>query len=172
MDFQILYGKISPRLKKIAKYYNGHRFFIDEDDLYQEMCMYLWDNYRDGMPSGINEPYVIKGCEFHLRNYIRKQREKATFASLQEPIDNSGETLQDVLPDKKEPLEAVAERKITIDEIRNNGLSAMEKKVLVLLLEGYAAREAGKKLGISHVMVLKYKQRIIRKCRMESIIIS
>jgi len=169
VDFEILYEKICPRLKKMARYYNGHRFFIDEDDLYQEMCMYLWDNYKEGMPTGINEPYVIKGCEFHLRNYIRKQREKASFTSLQEPIGDSGDTLQDVLPDRADPLDVLAERDISIDEIKNNGLSAMEKKVLVFLLEGHTAREAGKALGISHVMVLKYKQRIIKKCRRESV---
>ncbi len=169
MNFEMLYDKICPRLKKMARYYNGHSFFVDEDDLYQEMCVYLWGTYKAGMPSGINEPYVIKGCEFHIRNYIRKQRPKASFTSLQEPVGDSGDTLQDVLPDRKEPLDVLAQRDIAIDEIRNNGLSGMEKKVLVLLLEGHTAREAGKALGISHVMILKYKQRIIKKCRKESV---
>jgi RNA polymerase sigma factor (sigma-70 family) len=169
VDFETLYDRICPALKKMARYYNGHGFFIDGDDLYQEMCMHLWGNYKAGMPNGINEPYVIKGCEFHIRNYIRKHRSKASFTSLQEPIGDSGDTLQDVLPDRKEPIDVLAQRDIFLDEIRNNGLSGMEKKVLMLLLEGYTCREAGKALGISHVMILKYKQRIIKKCRREAV---
>jgi len=50
MDFEGLLGKISPRLKRIATKRNGHGSFIDKEDLYQEMCIYLWENYREGQP--------------------------------------------------------------------------------------------------------------------------
>jgi trk system potassium uptake protein TrkH len=30
------------------------------------MCLYLWQEYSQGLPIGINEAYVIKGCEFHI----------------------------------------------------------------------------------------------------------
>jgi DNA-binding CsgD family transcriptional regulator len=45
----------------------------------------------------------------------------------------------------------------------NNGFSKREKDVFGLLLEGYTVREAGEKLGISHVMVVKLKNRLINK---------
>jgi len=44
----------------------------------------------------------------------------------------------------------------------NNGFSKREKDVFGLLLEGYTVREAGGKLGISHVMVVKLKNKIIK----------
>jgi len=163
MDFETLFKKISPRLKRIARNHNGHGFFIDEDDLYQEMCIHLWKNYKDGQPTGINEAYIVKGCEFHILNYLRKVREKARIVSLEKPINEEGGTLKDILPDGKEPLDKFIDRNLTINDIKNNGFSKREKEVFSLLLSGLTVRETGKELGISHVMVIKYKQRIIKK---------
>ena len=90
MDFETLFKKTSPRLKRIARSYNGRSFFIDEWDLYQEMFIHLWNNFKDGAPAGMNEAYIVKGCEFHILNYIRKEREKATIVSLEEPLNEDG----------------------------------------------------------------------------------
>jgi len=165
MDFETLLKKISPRLKSIAISHNGHGFFIDKEDLYQEMCIYLWDNFKDGVPLGINEVYIVKGCKFHILNYLRKQKEKAWIVSLEKPLNEDGYRLKDILPDKKEPLDRCIDRKTIINDIKNNGFSKREKETLPLLLEGYTVREIGEKLGISHVMVVKLKQRIIKKCQ-------
>lgn len=165
MDFETLLKKVSPRLKSIARSYNGHGFFIDKEDLYQEMCIHLWDNFRDGVPPGINEAYIVKGCKFHMLNYRRKQKEKAVIVSLDKPLNEDGYTLKDILPDKKEPLDRCIDRETIINDIKNNGFSKREKETLPLLLEGYTVREIGEKLGISHVMVVKLKQRIIKKCQ-------
>ena len=161
MGFETLFKTISPRLKRIARSHNGHGFFIDENDLYQEMCIHLWDNFRNGVPITMNCAYIIKNCEFYILNYIRKKREKATIVSLEKSLDDSGGTLKDVLPDTNEPLDRCVDRKITIDSIRNNGFSKRGKEVFSLLAEGYTVREVGKKLGISHVRVVKIKKRII-----------
>ncbi len=163
MNFETLLETISPRLKRMAKSHNGHGFFIHEEDLYQEMCIHLWKNYKDGQPTGINEAYIVKGCEFHILNYLRKEREKARIVSLEESINEEGGTLKDILPDGKEPLDKFIDRDLTIEDIKNNGFTKREKEVFSLLLSGLTVREAGKELGISHVMVVKVKNRIIKK---------
>jgi len=70
MDFRVLLEKITPALRSIARKYLL-RTSYDEEDLYQEMCLYLWQEYSQGLPIGINEAYAIKGCEFHSLVQVR-----------------------------------------------------------------------------------------------------
>ncbi|MEW6008174.1 MAG: sigma-70 family RNA polymerase sigma factor [Candidatus Omnitrophota bacterium] len=163
MSFNELLKKISPILKRIAASYSRPVCLCAEEDLYQEMCMHLWNNFKRGMPPGVNYSYIIKGCQFHLLNYLRKTRPKVKVSSLDEVVNENGDTLKDLLADTSEPLEEYLERKISIDDIKNNGFSKREKQVFSLLLSGLTVRQAGERLGISHVMVLKYKHRLISK---------
>jgi RNA polymerase sigma factor (sigma-70 family) len=164
MDFRILLEKITPALKYVARKHLL-RGFYNEEDLYQEMCLYLWQHYSYGLPIGKNEAYIIKACEFHIQNFLRKGRPKAVIVSLDELISPSGQTLGDILEDKKDNTDTCIERNITVDEIRNIGLTDREKTVFSCLLKGYTARETASEIGISHVMVLKYKKNIIKKWR-------
>lgn len=166
--FEVLLNRVSPRLRKIARFHNGHGRFIDGDDLYQEMCWHLWNNYGLGIPDTVNDSYMVKGCEFHLRNYLRKTREKAYLLSMEKPLDEAGTTLRDLIPDSAEPLDWIVEKSIVIDNIKNNGFSKREKDVFSYLLEGYTVREISGKLDISHVMVVKYKKSLIKKWRCEN----
>lgn len=165
MSFYELYKKINPRLKKAARRHNRYGLFIDEDDLYQEMCMHLWNKYGDGMPPGVNEAYAVKGCEFHILNYLRTHRDKASLMSMEQPINENGDTVKEILPDRGESVDETVDRDIKIQEIKGNGFSEKEKEVFGLLLEGKTIREAGQELGISHVMVMKHKKNLIRKHR-------
>ena len=162
MDFRILLDKITPALRNIARRHILYGFY-DEEDLYQEMCLYLWQNYRYGLPIGINEAYVIKGCEFHLLNFLRKGRPKAQLESLEKVITPEGLKLGDILEDKEAEYLKKAELNLTIDSITSLGLTDSEKRVFSLLLKGNTVREAAREMGISHVMVLKYKKSIIKK---------
>jgi len=164
MDFRILLEKITPALKYIARKHLLTSFY-SEEDLYQEMCLYLWQHYGQGLPIGINEAYVIKGCEFHIQNFLRKGRPKAMLSSLDELISPEGLTLGDILEDKKEDFRLNIENKLTVDEIKSLGLTDREKSVITYLLKGYTVREIAKEIGVSHVMVLKYKKSIIKKWR-------
>lgn len=164
MDFRILLERITPALKYIARKHLFYSYY-SEEDLYQEMCLYLWQHYGGGLPIGINEAYVIKGCEFHIQNFLRKGRPKAAISSLDELISPGGLTLADILEDKKGDFRSTVESNVTIDEIAAIGLSDKEKSVLSYLLKGYTVREAAKELGISHVMVLKHKKSIVKKWR-------
>ena len=163
MEFDELYNRISPRLKRIANFYNGRSSFFDRDDLYQEMASHLWNNFKNGVPEGLNDTYIIKGCEFHILNYMRKEKEKAYKISLEVPINENGDTLKENLPSGAESLDRTVDKRMLVDYIMNNGFSNREKEVFKLLLEGYTVREAGGKLGISHVMVVKLKNRLINK---------
>ena len=165
MDFETLLKKISPRLKRIAKTHNGQGFFIDADDLYQEMCIYLWNRYKSGMPEGVNEAYIIKGCEFNILNYLRKNRDKASMVSIDQPVNGEGQAGRDILPDNSKLLEEILDRDMISNYVKNNGLVNKEKAVFLLLVEGRTVREVGRHLNISHVMVIKYKKRLIKKLR-------
>lgn len=164
MDFRILLEKITPALRFVARKHLLTGFY-DEEDLYQEMCLYLWNNYRYGLPIGINESYVIKGCEFHIQNFLRKGRPKVTLSSLDELVKPDGPTLSDILEDKRSDPGTAMENRLTVDEIRGLGLTDKERAILSYLLKGMTVREAASQLEISHVMVLKHKKAIIRKWR-------
>ncbi len=163
MCFETLYNRLSPTLKKIARSYNGRSHFIDGDDLYQEMSLHLWNNFRDGAPAELNDAYIIQSCKYHIFNYLRKNSQKAIILSLEETINEEGATLRDVLTLPEESLDDSVNRKMLFDEIRNNGFSKREKEVLTHLLAGLTVREIGKRLEISHVMVIKHKKNLIRK---------
>jgi len=163
VNFEELYKKITPILKRIARRHRTQCLFTDDNDLYQEMCVYLWNNYKNGMPENVNESYIIKGCEFHILNYLRKNRDNVTLISMEKPLGDSRDTIEDIIADTAMPVDELVDKKIIKDEIRNNGFSEKEKEAFFLLAEGMTAREAGKRMHISHVMVLKYKNRLISK---------
>ena len=164
MYFRILLDRISPALKSIARRHLLYSFY-DEEDLYQEMCLYVWQHYRNGLPIGINESYVIKGCEFHIQNFLRKGRPKAPLQSLDKLVGTEGLTLADILEDKNAVSREGLERDLTVDELKGIGLTDRERSVLSYLIKGYTVREAARELGISHVMVVKHKKAIIAKWR-------
>ena len=164
MDFRILLEKITPVLKHVARKHLLYGFYSQED-LYQEMCLYLWQHYKNGLPIGINESYVIKACEFHIQNFLRKGRPKVKLSSFDELISPSGLTLSDILEDKKANSRTDIDHRFTVDKIRNMGLNDKEQAVISCLLKGYTVREIASEMNCSHVMVVKYKKGIIKKWR-------
>lgn len=164
MDLRILLDRITPALRFIARKHLLYGFY-DEDDLYQEMVIYLIQHYGHGLPIGINESYVIKGCEFHIQNFLRKGRPRVVLSSLDELVSPGGPTLGEILEDKKEASGSKIENRITVDEIRSLNLTDKERAVLSHLLKGCTVREAAAQMGISHVMVLKHKKSILAKWR-------
>jgi DNA-binding CsgD family transcriptional regulator len=164
MDFRILLEKITPRLRFIARRHLIMSCY-DEEDLYQEMCLYLWQHYAGGLPIGVNESYVIKGCEFHIQNFLRKGRPKAVFSSMDELVGPNGATLGDLIEDKRSLFGPAMADRITIDEVRSMDLTEKERAVLSYLLKGCTVRETAGYLGVSHVMVVKYRKGIVRKWR-------
>jgi len=162
MDFGVLLERVRPALRAIARKYLLCGFH-DEEDLYQEMCLYLWQEYSEGLPIGINEAYAIKGCEFHILNYLRKGKKYFRLVSIDEPVSADGEALKDIIPDPRSTFLSDLDSRLTIEDIKGKKLTDNEKKVLSLLIEGYTVREIAKQMSISHVMVVKYKKSIIKK---------
>ncbi len=170
MEFIELFKKISPYLKRIAyeakKVHPECGLSFDGDDFFQEMSLYLWEWYKKEEFSNYNLSYLVKGCRFFLSNYLRTRRPRVNHRSLEELFDKGEEIrLEGIF--KKEPKEEQEkiDRSFTIFQIKNNGLKEKERRIFSLLLEGFSLREIAGLLGISHVMVLKYKKRIVRKYR-------
>lgn len=164
MSFEELVKKVSPTLKRITYKLNGHFSFFNDEDLYQEALVHLWLDFKDGKLQDKTDSYILQGCYFHLKNYLRKVRVKANLVSIESLVDDEGNTREDYLPAQEASFYFdYLDNKILVENILGNGLTAREKEVLSLCLEGLTVREIGKRLGISHVRIVKIRTSIKRK---------
>lgn len=163
MLYESMVYRISPTLKRITRKLNGHHRFFDENDLYQEALAHLWTNFTKGKMDDKTDSYILQGCYFHLKNYLRTVKENAQILSLSDPVDGNGTTLEDCLvPDDSDSVETIIDR-LDVEKFEKDYLTQKEKVVLELFCEGMSTREIGAKLGISHMMVWKIKNRIREK---------
>ncbi len=159
-NFEVLVTRLSPTLKRITRKLNGHHSFFDDEDLYQEALIHLYTGFRQGTLSDKTDSYILQGCYFHLRNYLRKVHENANFVSLSNPIGEDGGSLEEILPaEDGHPFDYV-ESKMDVESVEEQYLTDRERKVLAYFMEGMSMREIGEHLGISHVMVLKIRNKI------------
>ena len=166
--FEKLVRKLSPALKGIIFKTGRHHQFFDSDDLYQEALIHLWCKYTSGGLEDKTDSYILQGCYFHLKNYIRKNNKKVKLVSFEHRDYFQDEDESPI----EEPMglrsgESVFDNvycKMLIEQINNNGLTVREKEVFNLALEGLTAREIGARLGISHVRVVKLRKTIAGKC--------
>ena len=163
-SFEVVVNRLSPTLKRITHRLNGHFSFFDDDDLFQEALVHLWGAFRHGSLTDKTDSYILQGCYFHLKNYIRKTMDKARLVSLYRLMDEADASLEDVLPLADASASREAEERILTEQARMSGLTAREKEVLSFCLDGLTTREIGSRLGISHVMVIKIRDRIKDKC--------
>ncbi len=165
MSFERLAKRISPTLKRITHKLNGHYTFFNDEDLYQEALLHLWAGFRDGVLSDKTDSYILQGCYYHLKNYIRKTQDNVTLLSLTAPIGEDGRTMEESLPLDGTSLFDYIDGKLQLEMAEQKYLTRRENEVLSLLMDGMSMREVGSKLGISHVMVLKIRNRIKEKYR-------
>ena len=111
------------------------------------------------------DSYILQGCYFHLKNYLRTTLDKTKLTSLNSLIDAQDTTLEETLASKEGKERDDLDAALLEDSVALKGLSKREKKVLQLSMDGLTTREIGEKLGISHVMVVKIKAHIKEKCR-------
>lgn len=163
MNFEELHQKLSPTIKRIAYRLNGHYRSFSHDDLYQEATIHLWSNFLKGKLGDKTDSYILQGCYFHLKNYIRKVNERPNVVSINAALSTNEEaTLEDVLgqswacPDCREQLHI----KFLTQSIRDNGFNLKEKRLLDYFSQGLTTRAIGKRMGISHVSVVKLMQKI------------
>ncbi len=155
MGFDELIKRVSPVLKRITLKLK-QAGFMDEEDLYQEALIHLWNNLKSGCLVDKTDSYILQGCYFHLKNYLRKVKIKAALVNLDDLIANQKEP-QITPEDLDTPM--------IVEGILNNGLAKREKLVFLLCLEGLTLREIGRRLGVSHVMVIKIREQMRAKIR-------
>ena len=138
---------------------------MDDQDLFQEALIHLWSDFASGDLDDKTDSYILQGCYFHLKNYIRKTQDPAT---LLEPQPASCEeegraskrcSIAEGLASYDE-VEAI----LQIEAMTEGGITARGKRrSFSFCLEGMTTREIGKKLGISHVSVVKIRNKIKEK---------
>jgi RNA polymerase sigma factor (sigma-70 family) len=167
LDFAALLKKLAPTLKRIVYRLDRRSGYFGADDLYQEALLHLWNEFQAGLAHDKTDSYLLQGCYFHLKNYIRKYAAKAPCISLDSPISEEGEfSLKGIIPDnfdKSAFLDGLSDNFLA-DTIRNNGLTTREKDILRFYSLGLTTRQIGQRLGVSHVGVIKMTQRIRKKC--------
>ncbi len=165
MTFEMIVQKYTPTIKRIAYKLNGHFTYFDHDDLYQEAVWHLWNSFKSGKLADKTDSYILQGCYFYLRNYIRKAKDKCDSMSLNMTINEEEVAIEEVLKIAPSNNREELENNLTMDELKNNSLTKREKEILKFSLEGLTVREVGKKIGISHVMVVKILKNVKDKYR-------
>jgi len=165
MTFEELSKRISPTLKRITYKLNGHFSFFNDEDLFQEAMVRLWEDFQAGKLQDKTDSYILQGCYFHLKNYLRKTQDKARLISMEKIAEEEGLGLEEMLATDA-PLSAYEDldKMFLSERLSSLGLGEREKDILSLSLEGITVREIGKRLGISHVMVVKLKAKMRDKC--------
>jgi RNA polymerase sigma factor (sigma-70 family) len=163
MSFEVLVKRIGPTLKRITRRLNGHHSFFDDDDLYQEALMHLWVRFNGGVIVDKTDSYILQGCYFHLKNYLRTVKEHGTMISLSNPVGEDGVSLEEMLPLQETGIPDYIVGKLDVEALEEAYLTLRERKVLGYFLEGMSMREIGARLGISHMMVWKIRNKIKEK---------
>ena len=164
MSFDEIQNKVEKRLHFLINKY-PLPIGIGKEDLYQEAIINLYDKFLKGECEGKNGTYLVNSCRFAVNNYIRKKRKNNSKIKIS-LLGELGWEIDEEIFDRiyvryKEPE---CNEDIYIDEIVNVAkLDLRETEVLKLLFSGYTSRQCGKNLGVSHVMILKIKNRISKK---------
>jgi RNA polymerase sigma factor (sigma-70 family) len=167
-DFKGVVKRISPTLKRITYKLNGHFTFFNDEDLFQEALLHLWQDFNSGKLNDKTDSYILQGCYFHLKNHIRKSKVRNKLVSLETIINEEGASLEEttLLQDERSARYFDdLNNKMLIEVIQNNGLTRRQKHILLFYADGLTTREIGRRMGISHVMVVKLMHRIKNKCR-------
>ncbi len=164
MEFKELVDKFSKRIRYLVSNSVIPSQGIGKEDLYQEILIHLWQSWSQGELEGKTDSYIIKGCYFYLKNYLRKFGEKARIINLNEPIDEESDiSLGELIPDPRPLFDERIDNILFIQQMKEKELTRRENEVFELLSQGYTLRDIGKSLGISHVRVLKIKEHISKK---------
>ena len=158
-DFPERIHKIEDGIKGIAYKLNGKYAYVDHDDLYQEAVLHLWKEYNSNTFFGKNDSYLLQGCYYYLKNYLRNMELKGRNTSIYDKKYRKNEGEKCYFTAKGEGL---PENEVFIQEL-TSFLDEKEKTVFLLLSEGYTVREAAKKTGVSHPMIIKTKKNITEK---------
>jgi len=131
------------------------------DDLLQEALIHLW--LTESRRPGQTKSWYLQGCKYHLLHYLASGR------SVDSAKRRSGQMLQandveerDSFPEEIDSgasvLNWVSARDIIA--LLSPQLQPHEKAVLYCFADGLGPREIGRKLKMSHTMVIKHRRKI------------
>jgi RNA polymerase sigma factor (sigma-70 family) len=168
MEYQLLIDKLGPTVRKITYKLSGSFSGFSQEDLYQECLLHLWEEFTGGVLQDKTDSYILQGCFFYLKNYIRVHRVKATCVSLQVPLcDRDDEPVQREMVSTEQDYRLTLHAKMLYETLISNGFTSREKDVLRLWKDALDTRQIGFRLGISHVRVVKLMASIREKCARE-----
>jgi len=159
-------NRLKYQLKGIIRKLNIQHQYIDSDDLYQEVLLYLWQKNENGELKNKNNSYILQGCYYHLKNYIRKSiklenrkinYDNSNYMPFQNQEINEKKEYQYQSANFKSPDEYLLYNEF------NQNLSVKERALLNLRIKGLTTREIGRELGISHTMVSKMRRKMVEK---------
>ena len=135
--------------------------FALREDLLQEALIHLW--LTETRRPGQTKSWYLQSCKFHLTHYLASGR------SVDSPKRGRGHSrLQDdsappeAFPELVDPGDSVESQVIARDiiSVLSPHLSAPELVVLDCLADGLGVREIGRRLEMSHTMVLRHRTKI------------
>ncbi len=129
----------------------------------QEALVHLW--HTEARRPGQTRSWYVQSCRFHVRHYLASGRSvdsvKRGFSRWQPaPAQDRQAAEEEVYEAGQEDsvLNHVGARDLFA--LLSARLGACERAVLAWLVEGRTTREIGRRLGISHTMVTKHRQKI------------
>ena len=137
MCFDSLVHRISPTLKRITKRLNGHYSFFNDEDLYQEALAHLWIDYKEGELGDKTDSYILQGCYFHLRNYLRKVQDNGATVSFNASIGEDGARLEELMAVDDGTMFDQLESKLQMEVAERKYFTARENEVLMFLPRGH-----------------------------------
>ncbi|MBD3264847.1 MAG: sigma-70 family RNA polymerase sigma factor [Candidatus Omnitrophica bacterium] len=165
MDFNELLTRLEPKLKSITRRLDYRFRTFGQEDLFQEALIHLWEKNRDEELCGKTESFILQGCCFYLKNYIRKSNKSIDKMSVfGESFDYPGGKAIGGHPAANNESFVNSLDNVSLRDSIFKILGKRERKVAVYIMKGLSSREIGSILNISHVMVLKIKKNIRSKC--------
>lgn len=166
-NFEKLSARLRPRIKAIARKVGVRYTYCDPDDFFQEAMLHLWLEANKGTLRDKTDSYILQGCYFFLKNYIRclVKAVDASSVSIDAPRDEEGSSLYDLIPatGSTTGIDSV-EIFMFLDRIGED-FEDSERDIVCRKLEGYTVREIGAYMGVSHVTIVKKEKKIREKCR-------
>jgi len=131
------------------------------EDLLQEAMIHLW--LTETRRPGQTRSWYLQSCRFHLQHYLNCGRsiDSAKRWRDQLPLNEHSddeETSSEEMDSGNSVVTCVSAREIMA--MLAPHLSNLEQAVLDCLADGLGAREIGRKLKLSHTMVIRHRRKI------------
>ncbi len=131
------------------------------EDLLQEASIHFW--LTEARRPGQTKSWYLQSCKFHLQHYLASGRSVDSFKRRRGQLELASEAEEwRVFPEQADSGDSVLTVVCTRELISllSRRLLPLEKAVLECLADGLGPREIGRRLGISHTMVLRHRGKI------------